>query len=205
MECPNCQHPIQEKSGQCPHCEFSIDQLRAHFGPPPTCHRGLNDFASLFSEKEILRLGAAVDRLSRRFPQVASSIVTTRLGPGQSVHLWAFYLLNESGLCAFFQQGGRARDVLLVLDSTTKEAALTISYGLEPFISLATLQESLDAGHHHFMDKSWAKGIETVLEALERRMEAIALALPPTYGITPADWQPPTGWPHPRDSVTISL
>lgn len=204
MECPACQHPIHEHTLACPECRLTLEQLRQQWGTPPACQRGVNDFAKLFSARDTARVQAATDRLSHRFPQIATSVITARLPANRPVHLWSFYLLNHSGLCAFFQQGGRSRDVVLVLDSTQKEAALTIGYGLEPFVSQSVLQESLEAGHPCFARRHWVEGIEAVLAALEQRLTAIALALPPTYGITPADWQPPV-WPPPSATTPVLL
>ena len=183
MHCPYCQAPAFETTPQCPRCGFSLERVGAYFGVMPRLEPGLSDLAGLFRPRDTRRLLDAIGRLRDRFPQVTFSVVTTSLAPSQPLTAYAFWIFNRGGLISDLSRGGKSRDFLLTVDCGNARASLMIGYGLEPFLSQATLQEIVNQGAPHFARDHWLDGIVAVIDATTRTLSSTFASLGATYGL----------------------
>lgn len=183
MFCPYCQAPAFESTPECPRCGFSLERVSAFFGVMPRLNAGITDMAGLFRPRDARRLQDAIARLHDRFPQVTFSIVTTTLDPVQPLTAYAFWIFNRGGLCVDLARGGKSRDLLLTLDAANARASLMIGYGLEPFISQATLQDLVNQGARHFARDHWVDGIVAVIDATTQALATAFASLEKTYGL----------------------
>lgn len=189
MFCPYCQAPAFESTPQCPRCGFSLERVSAFFGVMPRLDPGISDLAGLFRPRDARRIQDATARLHDRFPQVTFSIVTTTLEPAQPLTAYAFWVFNRGGICVDLARGGKSRDLLLTLDAANARASLMIGYGLEPFVSQASLQDIVNQGAPHFARDHWVDGIVTVVDATTQALATVFASLEKTFGLDMAALQ----------------
>ncbi|MGI8603733.1 MAG: TPM domain-containing protein [Verrucomicrobiales bacterium] len=183
MHCPFCHAPASETQLQCGACGFTLERVDLFFGVMPRLHPGLCDVAPLFGPRDCRMIRRAINRLADSFPQVGFSIVTTSLDVDQPISAYAFWIFNRGGVCRELQRGGRNHDILLTLDATNARAALIIGYGLEPFVSAAHLQRTLEAGSADFAAKRWVDGVIAVVQASGAMLTEVCAQLPRAFGI----------------------
>jgi uncharacterized membrane protein YgcG len=166
-----------------------LERVGAYFGVMPRLNAGISDLAGLFRPRDARRIHDATARLHDRFPQVTLSIVTTTLEPTQPLTAYAFWIFNRGGICVDLARGGKSRDILITLDSANARASLMIGYGLEPFVSQATLQDIVNQGAPHFARDHWVDGIVTVADATTRALATVFASLEKTFGLDMAALQ----------------
>jgi uncharacterized membrane protein YgcG len=66
-------------------------------------------------------------------------------------------------------------DMLLVVNTSAGAAALTVGYGLEPFVTEDDLESALAAGRAGWMDGDIATGIRACVDKLQERLREIAI------------------------------
>lgn len=183
MHCPYCQAPAFETTPQCPRCGFSLERVGLFYGVMPRLSPGVSDLAGVFRPRDIRRLNDAAARLHEAFPQISFSVVTTTLQPEQPLTAYAFWVFNRGGICSELARGGKSRDLLLTLDTSTSRASLMVGYGLEPFIGVDLLQDIIQHGTADFARERWVDGIVAVINAATHTLTEVAASLQKTYGL----------------------
>ena len=80
-------------------------------------------------------------------------------------------------------EDAKLRDILLTIDPARRAAALTIGYGLEPFVGKRDLADALHAGLPALATADWAEACCQILIALDDRLRQIIDRMSRTYGV----------------------
>lgn len=183
MECPYCQNPVLEASVQCPDCGLDLGKLDTVLGMAPVIGAGLTDPAQRLGGRDVRLVKRVLAEFCARFPQTQVAVVIEAAPAVVPLRTWAWWLFNRSHFSAALDQGFVNRDLLLVMDPARHQAALTIGYGLEPFVGVGDLEQALAAGNPALKAGGWAEACAQILSFLDRALEAIVTRMPQTYGV----------------------
>jgi hypothetical protein len=192
MHCPYCQKPVAEESTQCAACGLDLEKLDSVLGIAPVIAAGLNDRGGVLRGAEARKVKLAISQFCDRFPQILLAVVFDETATVVPLRTWVWWLFNRGNFSAALDKGFVNRDLLLVIDPARRQAALTIGYGLEPFVSVRDLSAALDAGTPALAACEWADACGQILATLDQAMAVIIGRMPQTYGVpvpllTPAD------------------
>ena len=193
MKCPACANRLDAPAPVCPTCKFTLRRLDTKFGTVPLHSRYLTDRASSLTVDEVKRLGKLLRRFEKKFPQSVFSVFVTDLPTGTSISEYTFWLANRARFGSVEAVGGENFDLLLVIESATRSAALTVGYGLEKFILEDDLSAALTAALPALRSGELERGIQLCIEEMTRQLTDIckaATTIPKTEGapIGGADW-----------------
>ena len=135
MKCPACAQTIAEPVPVCPACKFTLRRLDSKFGTVPLHTRYLTDRASRLTLDEVARLRELLRRFENKFPQSPFSVFVTDFPTETNIREFTFWLANRARFGFAEATGPENFDLLLVIEAETGNAALTVGYGLEKFIS----------------------------------------------------------------------
>jgi uncharacterized membrane protein YgcG len=82
------------------------------------------------------------------------------------------------------QKAGENRTILLALDPALGRSALTVGYGLEPFLGDEALDHLLELAEPAWRNGEWTRGILEVIEGLDRLLESAALEVAAGFGLS---------------------
>lgn len=173
MLCPYCREPLSELSPECPGCKLELRRAAALLGPIPQIEAGICDQVEALDRRSYTRIRRRIERIDRRFPQVRIQILCRSFPRDHPLALYAFWIFNLGGISIGEEKGGDNHTVLLTLDPLAKKSAITIGYGIEPFIGEADLERLLDLGESAWQEKEWGQGILRVLDGLELLFESV--------------------------------
>ncbi len=183
MHCPYCQQSLTEVSVQCGACGLDLGRLDAVLGIPPVIAAGVKDTGNVLGKAGARQVRGALGRFEARFPQVQVALVVE---PGPVVvplRTWAWWLFNRGQFSSALDKGSVNRDVMLVVDPSRRQAAMTIGYGLEPFVGPRDLAKALEAGVGALAAGEWAVACCQVLVALDEGLRGIVGRMSQTYGV----------------------
>ncbi len=183
MHCPYCQHTLTEDAAQCAACGLSLDRLDGVLGLPPMLRAGVTDFDEVLSAAETRRVTRALRQFRERFPQTQLAVLFGTAPATVPLRTWVWWLFNRSQFSLALDKGFVNRDILLVIDPTRRQAALTIGYGLEPFVGKRDLTDALAAGRVALEAGEWAEACREILIALDHSLRQIIGRMPLTYGV----------------------
>lgn len=167
MKCPRCVQRIHRAAAVCPHCGFSIADADGRYGEDEVRLRCLTDGAGILRRGDRERVEAAMERVSRRFPQVFVAIYTGSLGEVANLRQFGFWLLNRSAFEDVPVEKPNEAGILLTIDPETKAAGMVFGYLLDPFLEESDTFECLSRAHAHWLEEHYAEGIIRVLMHLE--------------------------------------
>jgi hypothetical protein len=113
------------------------------------------------------RVEAAMERFSRRFPQVFVAVYTGALGEVSSIRQFGFWLLNRAAFEDLPMEKPNEGGVLLTIDPASKAAGFVFGYLLDPFLDEADTFECLSRAHAYWLEERYADGIIKALLHLE--------------------------------------
>jgi hypothetical protein len=167
MKCPRCVQRIHRAASSCPHCGFSITDSDGRFGEEEVTLRSLTDAAGILRRGERERVEAAMERISRRFPQLFVAIYTGALGEVANLRQFGFWLLNRSAFEDVPVGKPNEAGILLTIDPETKAAGIVFGYLLDPFLDESDTFECLSRAHAYWLEGRYADGIVRVCAHLE--------------------------------------
>lgn len=167
MKCPRCVQRIHRAATSCPHCGFSMVDADARFGGDDVRLRCLTDSAGILRRGDRERVEAAMDRISRRFPQVFVAVYTGALGEVANIRQFGFWLLNRSAFEDLPAEKPNEAGILLTIDPESKAAGVVFGYLLDPFIEESDTFECLSRAHAYWLEERYADGILKALAHLE--------------------------------------
>jgi uncharacterized membrane protein YgcG len=185
MHCPYCRTPLTETTAECPACKLTLARANALLGPVPRLLPGLTDSSRVLRRRAAERVRRALEAFSRRFPQLTAHVVLRDFLPQYPIELQAFWLFNSAGLSKEEDRLGENRTILLVIDPPQGLAALTVGYGLEPFVRDEALDHLLELAEPAWRGGYFGDGILTVLQGLEALLADACESLPATAGLAP--------------------
>ena len=167
MKCPRCVQRIHRAAVACPHCGFSIADADARFGGGEVRLRRLTDNAGILRRGERELLEAAMERISRRCPQVFVAVYTGALGEVANIRQFGFWLLNRSAFEDLPEDQSNAAGILITIDPESKAAGMVFGYLLDPFLEESDTFECLTRGHAYWLEQRYVEGLVRALAHLE--------------------------------------
>ena len=82
------------------------------------------------------------------------------------------------------QKAGENRTILLALDPAKGRSALTVGYGLEPFLGDEALDHLLELAEPAWIAGQWTRGILEVITGLDRLLQSAALEVAAGFGLS---------------------
>jgi TPM domain len=93
------------------------------------------DAAGIFPERDVWKIEAARDKLSRRFPQFHWRVCTVVVPLETNLSVFGFWLLNVCPLNGQETAADRAATVLLLINAGTGQVAAIPGYAVESILS----------------------------------------------------------------------
>ncbi len=151
----------------------------------PSIKGVVTDASRSLSRRHSSKIRTEIRRFIRQFPQLRFHVLLTPLDPEVSLGKFAFWVFNHGTLCSTLEKGGLNFQLLLVIDSDSGRANLSIGYGLEPFVSEAHLQSILQAGEEALRLEAYGDATLAILAQAAEVLHQIGDAIPRTYGMRP--------------------
>ena len=167
MKCPRCVQRIHRAAASCPHCGFAIADADASFGLQAARLRRLTDKAGVLRCGDRERVEAALERISRRLPQLFAAVYTGALGEAAHIRQFGFWLLNRATFVDVAAGQPNDAGILLTLDPAAKTAGMVFGYLLDPYLEESDTFECLSRGHAYWLEERYADGFVNALSHLE--------------------------------------
>ena len=159
MKCPRCVQRIHRAAASCPHCGFTLADADARFGHEEVRIRCLTDTAGILRRGDRERVQAAMDAITRHFPQIFVAIYTGSLGEIANIRQFGFWLLNRSAFEDVPVTKPNAAGILITIDPESKAAGMVFGYLLDPFLEEAHTFECLSRAHAYWLEGDYAGGL----------------------------------------------
>lgn len=176
MRCPYCQGPLQAGSPECPACRLSYPRTCTLLGAVPRLAPLVADTTGTLRTADHNRIKRRLERLRRRFPQVAPQVVMHRFPAEHPFSMHVFWLFNAADFAGASHRGRDNHSLMLAIDPLRGESAIIPGYGLEPFLTSDALDRLLVLAGPAWQDRRWSEGILHVLDGLDLLLESIAVA-----------------------------
>jgi hypothetical protein len=184
MRCPFCRTRLTELALECPACRLTLDRATALLGPVPRLGQGVADLAGVLPKGDAAKISNAIGRLIWIFPQVSFHVLLHVFPEDHPFDLHVFWLFNCGGFSMESQKAGDNRTILLALDPALGRSALTVGYGLEPFLGDEALDHLLELAEPAWRSGDWTRGILEVIAGLDRLLESAALEVAAGFGLS---------------------
>ena len=152
VTCPSCLKRYEEVGEKCQHCGFDAPRAAQQFAfDPPVMERFMGDTAVIAQadEKLIGDVGAAVDGLIKKFPQLGLYFCPAELNESVSVSEFGFWMMNACPLQQGQDERDRAWSLLLLMDVKRGLLSLTPGYAIEAFIDDSAWEAALQSMAEH--------------------------------------------------------
>lgn len=159
MKCPRCVQRIHRAATSCPHCGFTLADADLRFGAGEVRLHCLTDSAGILKRGDRQRVEAAMEKMTRRFPQLFVAIYTGSLGEVSNMRQFGFWLLNRSAFEDVPLQKPNENGILITIDPESKAAGIVFGYLLDPFLNEADTFECLSRAHAYWLEGGYADGI----------------------------------------------
>jgi TPM domain len=193
MRCPFCRTRLTENALECPACRLTLDRATALLGPVPRLEQGVADLAGVLPKGDAAKISKAIDRMKWTFPQVSLHVLLHIFPEEHPFDLHVFWLFNCGGFSMESQKAGENRSILLALDPGLGRSALTVGYGLEPFLGDEALDHLLELAEPAWRNGDWTRGILEVISGLDRLLEGAALEVATGFGLSALATREKTG------------
>ena len=137
------------------------------FGAEDVRLRCLTDAAGILRRGDRGRVEVAMERITRRFPQVFVAVYTGALGEVANIRQFGFWLLNRSAFEDLPAEKPNEAGILLTIDPESKAAGFVFGYLLDPFLEESDTFECLSRAHAYWLEERYADGIIKALLHLE--------------------------------------
>lgn len=168
MKCPRCVQRIHRAASSCPHCGFALADADARFGGEEVRLRCLTDAAGLFRRRDRERVENALDKISRRFPQLFVAVYTGSLGEVSNLRQFGFWLLNRAAFEDVPVEKPNEAGILITIDPESKGAGIAFGYMLDPFLEESDTFDCLSRAHAYWLEGRYTEGLIRALAHLER-------------------------------------
>lgn len=184
MRCPYCRTRLTENALECPACRLTLDRATALLGPVPRLGQGVADLAGVLPKGDAAKIAKAIGRLTWTFPQISLHVLLHVFPEDHPFDLHVFWLFNSGGFSTESQKAGENRSILLAIDPALGRSALTVGYGLEPFLGDEALDHLLELAEPAWRNGDWTRGILEVIAGLDRLLESAALEVAAGFGLS---------------------
>ncbi|WP_265593874.1 TPM domain-containing protein [Haloferula sp. BvORR071] len=184
MRCPYCRNPLAETAVECLHCHLTLDRATAILGAVPRLGQGIFDSCRVLSKKEVQKIVKSGSKLTWQFPQTQLHVLLHEFPREHPFALHVFWVFNCGGFSTESHRGPDNHAILLALDPVQGKSALTVGYGLEPFLSDEAMDHLLELSEPAWKNGEWSRGILDVIAGLERLLESAALEVAAGFGLS---------------------
>ena len=167
MNCPRCVQRIHRAADSCPHCGFTLADADRAFGDEEVHLRSLTDAAGLLRRGERAKVELAMEKFSRRFPQLFVAVYTGSLGEVANIRQFGFWLLNRAAFEDVPVEKPNEAGILLTIDPESKAASITFGYLLDPYLDESDTFQCLSRAHAHWLEGKYANGMVRLIGHLE--------------------------------------
>lgn len=129
--------------------------------------RCLTDTAGILRREDRKRVDAALEKFTRRFPQIFAAVYTGSLGEVANMRQFGFWLLNRAAFEDVPPHQPNEAGILITIDPESKAAGMVFGYLLDPFLEESDTFECLSRAHAYWLEGRYADGIVRVLTHLE--------------------------------------
>lgn len=170
MKCPRCVQKIHRGAEACPHCGFCLSIADNEFGDEEVGVRSLTDAAGLLRRAERDVVQVAIDRFSRRFPQLFFAVYIGAFRESANLRQFGFWLLNRAAFEDVEINRPNAAGILLVMDVEGKAAGLTYGYMLDAYLDEDDTFTCMSKAHPLWLERRHADGIVALVRQLEKTL-----------------------------------
>lgn len=144
MNCPHCESSLSNAAQSCGSCGFTLSLLKPILGDQWVRLDRITDAVHALRLSDTRDLEVLLDDFERRFPQAFAAIYLGQLPRQLRANALGFWLLNHGAFNT--PQVAKRNDfgVIVVIDYTSTECAISLGYALEHLIPTATLQRTAD-------------------------------------------------------------
>lgn len=129
--------------------------------------RCLTDSAGILRRGDRQRVEAAMEAITRRFPQIFVAIYTGSLGEVANLRQFGFWLLNRSAFEDVPVEKPNEAGILITIDPESKAAGMVFGYLLDPYLDESDTFDCLSRAHAYWLEGRYADGIVRVLTHLD--------------------------------------
>jgi len=129
--------------------------------------RRLTDSAGVLRRGDRERVQAALDHLTRRFPQIFVAVYTGALGEVANIRQFGFWLLNRSAFEDVPVEMPNEAGILITIDPESKAAGIVFGYLLDPYLEESDTFDCLSRAHAYWLEGRYADGIVKTLAHLD--------------------------------------
>ena len=140
------------------------------FGEDDVRVAALSDTAGALRAKERKEIRLLMNEFEKRFPQLFFAVYIGAFEEVSHLRQFGFWLLNRGAFVDVEVSRPNACGILLSIDVSGKAAGLTYGYSLHPFLDEDDTFTALSVGHPLFLQGQYFKGIEVVMNKLERTL-----------------------------------
>jgi uncharacterized membrane protein YgcG len=137
------------------------------YGSDEVSLRSLTDGAGIFGHDERGRVEMAMERISRRFPQLFVALYTGSLGEVANIRQFGFWLLNRAAFEDVPADKPNESGILITIDPASKAAGITFGYTLDAILDESDTFECISRAHGHWLEGRYAEGVVKLLAHLE--------------------------------------
>lgn len=170
MRCPRCSKAVTHRSDECHSCGYSITDAQAVFGTTMVEMDRLHDAAHCLRKEERDEVLAIMDRLKDRFPQLFFCAYLGTLPEKVKMSELGFWLLNHAAVKGVDLARPNENAILLLLDTNTQEAGISLGYYVEKFLDENAATRCLRSARRHFAKNENGKALSKVLHKLGRTL-----------------------------------
>ena len=139
----------------------------ARFGAETLRLHSLTDHAGILRRGDRECLEVAMERISRRLPQLFVAVYTGTLGEAADLRQFGFWLLNRGTFEDVPADKSNDAGILITIDPRSKAAGMAYGYLLDPFLKEADTFECLSRGHAYWLEQRYTEGLVRTLVHLE--------------------------------------
>jgi len=167
LSCPSCCAPEERIGDACPSCGYTAAAAvqKFNFDAPPL--EDLMDIENLFGPEGTAMVQTKLGSFRRKFPQFRIVICSLRLAPETNPREFGHWLLNASPFQPGEAEIDRRRTLLLILETESRQAAVTMGYDIEPFIEETPARVALEQGTPSMANGDFTQGAIRFLDELD--------------------------------------
>lgn len=170
MRCPRCSKSVTHRSDECHACGYSLTDAQSVFGTAMVEMDRLHDAAHCLRKEERAEVLDVMDRLKDRFPQLFFCAYLGTLPDNVKMSELGFWLLNHAAVKGVDITRPNENAILLLLDTHTGEAGISLGYYVEKFLEESSAASCLQSARSLFAKGENGKALCKVMKKLGRTL-----------------------------------
>ncbi len=166
MKCPRCSKSVTHRSTACEACGYTLADVQSLYGSNHVQMDRLHDAAHCLLKGERDKLDELFDKLERRFPQLCFFAYLGALPEGTRLNELSFWLMNHATIQTSDVARPRENGILLLLDTNSQWAGLTLGYFVEHYLRDEDLSVCLRAGQGQLAAGNYGEGLRLLFNKM---------------------------------------